>query len=96
METIDVVKKAIDHYGAESQMLVCIEEMSELMKELCKFQRYQDNVEHIAEEIADVEITLMQMKRLFDVHEDVEHWKAAKLKRLSDRIDDERREKSVF
>lgn len=40
----------------------------------------------IAEEIADVEIVLAQMKILHDCAEDVEQWKFRKLRRLKERM----------
>ena len=40
--------------------MVAIEEMSELTKELCKNGRGQENTNHIAEEIADVESSSAQ------------------------------------
>jgi len=68
------------------QQLVCIEEMSELTKELSKSQRGEDNRAHVAEEIADVEIMLAQMKIIFNCSEEVEEWKDKKLQRLAGRI----------
>ena len=35
--------RAIDSYGAQSQTLMVMEEMSELQKELCKHARGRDN-----------------------------------------------------
>lgn len=61
---MNVYEYALHHYGGELQTMVCIEEMSELTKELCKHARGESNVDAIAEEIADVEIMLAQMKML--------------------------------
>ncbi len=65
-------------YGQESEYRMCIEEMSELTKELCKLMRYSRNdkseendnkieeiKKHIIEETADVIICASQIKRLF-------------------------------
>lgn len=58
------------HYGFESQSRQCIEEMAELTKELCKYQRAETNAErnkafyNIACELADVEIMVQQLKYL--------------------------------
>ena len=41
--------------------------MSELTKELCKELRDRGNVEDIADELADVEITLAQIKMIYDI-----------------------------
>lgn len=83
---VDVCREALEKYGAESQTLMLFEEMSELIKELCKHARGEDNVRFIAEEIADVEIVLEQMKILHDCAEDVEQWKFRKLRRLKERL----------
>ncbi len=75
---IQVYDKLTLAWGKESQMRLCIEEMSELTKELCKFMRYSLNEqsqendaklkqikENIIEETADVLICASQIKRLF-------------------------------
>lgn len=78
----EVYKEAIDTFGDISQMMMVIEEMAELQKEISKNFRGEKNITHIAEEIADVEIMLEQMKLLFDISKDVEVWREAKTKRL--------------
>ena len=65
---------------------MAIEEMSELAKELCKRCRGRDNVEAIAEEIADVEIMLQQMVMMFDCAGQVETFRRYKLERLAERL----------
>jgi len=57
-----IYKLALKGYGLEKQMVKCVEELSELQKELCKYILGQGNLEHITEEIANVEIMLDQMK----------------------------------
>ena len=61
----DILRSAIDTYGAVMQITVAFEEMSELQKELCKHLRGSGSQENIAEEIADVEILMEQMKMIF-------------------------------
>lgn len=68
--------------GATSKM-----DEIKLKKELCKCLRGETNIGHIAEEIADVEIMLGQMKLLFDIEEMVESYKRHKLARLGERIE---------
>ena len=70
---------AIETFGEDLQIAVTIEEMAELTKELCKAQRVTfvargglgdgliDNHDEIAEEIADVQIALVEMILLFGV-----------------------------
>ena len=83
----EILKNALKHYGANSQRIVAIEEMSELIKELCKVSRGEENIEHIAEEIADVRIMLDQMEILFDCREQVELIESGKLERLRKRLE---------
>lgn len=86
MEEKEVIRAALDTFGFEHQAIVTIEEMSELQKELCKMLRGNANLDHIAEEIADVEIMLLQMVQLFEIAPTVEKWKEYKLRRLASRI----------
>ena len=82
----EILKKALQHYGANLQLIVAIEEMSELTKELCKVSRGEENIAHIAEEIADVRIMLDQMEILFDCRKQLELMESEKLKRLLERM----------
>ena len=66
-----VMKEAIQTYGKQNQIMVVIEEMSELTKELSKNYRGNGNVSAISEEIADVQITLAQLQMIFDNREEV-------------------------
>lgn len=71
--------------GREHQILVAIEELSELQKELTKHLRNDSytNNKKITEEIADVEICIDQLKRFFDQDNQlVQFIKDYKLKRL--------------
>ena len=60
-----IFNQAIDFFGFESQKIMAIEEMSELTKELTKELRNRGNVENIADELADVEIMLAQLKIIY-------------------------------
>jgi DNA-directed RNA polymerase sigma subunit (sigma70/sigma32) len=77
---------AVNLFGLGNQIDMCIEEMSELTKELLKFKRGKDNIEQICEEIADVEITIEQMKLTFDKENKVNKYTQEKLIRLENRI----------
>lgn len=81
-----VYEEAIAFFGDESQKIMAIEEMSELTKELTKELRNRGNVENIADELADVEIMLAQLKKIYDIHETVERHKEFKLNRLHNSI----------
>ena len=92
-------EKAIYVFGEDPQIDMMIEEMSELTKALLKYRRWKrfggnsrtsgEYVEAIAEEIADVDIVLTQMMKLFRCSGSVSKYKAAKLDRLANRIDAE-------
>ncbi len=82
----ETYRQAIEKWGAEEQICMVFEEMAELQKELCKKLRGKENTIEIAEEIADVEIMLEQMKLLFDIEEGVEKYKKFKLERLEKRV----------
>lgn len=84
----DLYEKVIAECGCKHQIIVCIEELSELQKELCKELRYGCNISNIAEEIADVTIMLEQMKGMFNCSETVDKIKVQKLERLKQRLED--------
>lgn len=88
MNDIEIMQKAIDTYGDETQSMVCMEEMAELTKELVKYWRGADNVEEIAEEIADVYITLCELQLIFGITDKtIRGYKECKLKRLRKSLD---------
>lgn len=82
-----VLQRALDTYGSNLQIVVTMEEMSELQKELCKYLRGKYSPASIAEEIADVEIMLEQMKMLFCCADDVRAVRSRKVDRLRNRIE---------
>jgi len=69
-------------------MKMLLEEMSELQKEICKSWCGADNVDHIAEEIADVEIMLDQLKMMTGSVDMVKTIREKKLRRLEQRLDE--------
>lgn len=93
-ETV-ILKQALDTYGAEAQTLMMFEETAELQKELCKHARGRDNRDHIAEEIADVLIMLEQMMLLHDCEDAVIYFRRRKIKRLAERLKEEKDEKDI-
>lgn len=91
-----IYKKALSKYGIELQMLVCIEECSELIKALTKYRRIietdsayskcENAVKNIAEEIADVKIMIEQVTMALDIHGEVNRQQMIKLERLEHRL----------
>ena len=87
--TNPVLKRALETWGEEAQMLMVVEEMSELMKEILKnINRKKNNIDEIIEETADVEIMLEQLKENYKIAEKVETYKAEKIKLIAKRLDD--------
>lgn len=89
MKKKDVYNKAKSTWGIDAQVTKAIEELSELQKELCKFLLDDGNMVHIAEEMADAEIMIEQLKLIFENKKAVKVVKKAKIQRLSDRLDEE-------
>ncbi len=87
-----ICRNAVDTWGNASQMLMVVEEMSELQKAICKIFRGQGNLESVAEEIADVEVTALQLKMMFDLEEEVAKFKREKLAQLEKKIEKAKRE----
>jgi len=83
----EVLQRALDTYGSLPQIVMVFEEMSELQKELCKYLRGKYSPASIAEEIADVEIMIEQMKMLFCCTDDVRNERRRKVERLKERLD---------
>lgn len=93
----DIYERALKTFGVENQMIKCVEELSELQKELCKHSLGQGNVEHIIEEIADVEIMIDQMKKGLGISfYSVDKVKKEKLNRLNERLDREEDKRSKY
>lgn len=81
-----VYEKFIEVYGIKSQMRMCIEEMSELTKELCKLERNWDTAKrqeienNIREEIADV-LNMAEQLEYFFGEEEIEKIRKYKIDR---------------
>lgn len=85
-EMIAIYESAISLYGTQLQSIVALEELSELQKEICKMQRGCGNAEHLAEEIADVQIMLWQLTMMHNLT-NVTDYVHAKTARLAVRIE---------
>ena len=87
MIDISVVEKSIDIYGVDMQSTVCMEECAELIQAISKEKRGMHNENHLAEEIADVEICIEMIKQMFDVRQEVvDAWIYTKQKRVIERM----------
>lgn len=81
-----VYLNALIAYGDRAQMIVALEELSELQKEICKILRGGEDISHLAEEIADATIMLEQLRLMFSINEDVCRFMDAKVMRLDERL----------
>ena len=85
MRTIkeDTVKEAIDFYGANIQATICMEECAELIQCI----RGKSNIDHLAEEMADVCICIEALKQIYGISdEQMQFWIDFKQKRIEDRM----------
>lgn len=81
-----ICQLAVNVYGKTSQCTVCMERWQSSPRSSPKNLRGQDNAAHIAEEIADVEIMLEQLKLMFSIRDEVTQQRTVKLQRLDNRI----------
>ena len=76
----EAIRKIADHYGLNAQLNVATEELAELIQAIARFRRVdeRDMLELairknlVAEEMADVEVMLAQIKYLMKIDERVE------------------------
>lgn len=86
----EVYDYAVKKYGAENQLYVAIEEMSELTKEICKSLRFSKPKfkRKVTEEMADCLIMFDQIKMIYNISDDdLEMWRLDKMVRLKDRLE---------
>lgn len=93
-EEIQIMQRAIDKYGVQSQVDKLVEECSELIKAVLKLRYAKPTgVEHdilidaVSEETADVEIMLEQVHMIYRNDEKVAEYREKKLERLKHRMD---------
>jgi NTP pyrophosphatase (non-canonical NTP hydrolase) len=79
---------AIKAFGRFAQMDMLVEESAELIQAVNKYKRDLNilTAANLAEEIADVEIMIEQIKDIVNLDDTIKKYKAEKLKRLSDKL----------
>lgn len=91
------IREQAEQFGLENRMLQCTEECGELIQALCKYKRITQgdktcNIDlihaeyMIAEEIADIEICIEQLKYLMCNKGEVNRIKHEKVKRTEQRL----------
>ena len=61
----EILLAALNKWGIDAQINMCIEEMAELTQALNKYRRGKWSRERVVEELADVDIALRQMIIVF-------------------------------
>ena len=82
---MQLYKQLIKTFGSRYQILIAIEELSELQKELIKYLRNKNNQDHISEEMADVDIMLYQLRLIFKNDKKIDQYIKKKTKRTQQR-----------
>ena len=83
----NVVKKSIEHYGANLQTVVCMEECAELIQAVSKMKRGKDNRDNLIEEIADVMICIEILKQVYGISDnEIQNYVCQKQNRSIERM----------
>jgi len=84
----EILQKAIQTWGKEAQVLMVLEEMAELQKEILKnINRGKENLAEMVDEITDVEIMLTQLKMIYGVTDQVQNHRPEKLEKIEKRLE---------
>jgi NTP pyrophosphatase (non-canonical NTP hydrolase) len=73
---------AVNAWGVDAQLLMGVEECTELAHAILKYLRNPDKFPQVIEEIADVELMLEQLHLMFPIRIEVDAVKEQKLDRL--------------
>ena len=83
----NVVKKSIEHYGADLQTVVCMEECAELIQAVSKMKRGKDNRDNLIEEMADVMICIEILKQVYGISDnEIQNYVCQKQNRSIERM----------
>lgn len=84
-----ILKAAIAHFGEERQLSKAVEESAELIQAILKYKEDNENhklIDHLCEEIADVEVMLEQLKLITGMRSFIAWHKGEKILRLEQTI----------
>ena len=82
-----IVSDSINHYGANLQTTVCMEELAELIQAISKEKRGKSDKNHLSEEMADVLICIEILKQVYSVTDaELQEWIDKKQGRIDERM----------
>lgn len=92
------IKYIANHYGLEKQLVKSLEELEELKAEIKSYIQYPDDylLYRLADEMADAEIMISQLKMLLNLSDAVEEVKENKIARQLGRIEAEKSATNQF
>lgn len=71
----EIVARSLERYGNGMQLVVCMEELSELTQAISKEIRGKGDRDNTIEEMADVLICIEIIKQVFEItDEDIDSW----------------------
>ena len=83
----EILEKAIQTWGKEAQVLMVLEEMAELQKEILKnINRGKENLMELIDETTDVEIMLTQLKMIYGIEDAVKNHRSEKIEKIEERL----------
>ncbi len=91
MTETEILRANIAQHGTDEELTVAAEECAELIHVISKIKRYGlrehvNHLNHLAEEIADVEIMIAQIKMIYNCTRLVDIWKEIKLERIEKQL----------
>mgnify|MGYP002517013730 CR=1 FL=1 len=87
-EQNDILKKSIEFNGIETERVIIMEELSELIQEVSKQYRGKGIAMHLLEEMADVYICLEELKLMTGINNhDIEAAMSVKYERIKNDIE---------
>lgn len=102
----DKIKKIVDFYGIESQARQTMEECAELIQALNKYLRVSGEnrpasektaaIMSIAEEIADVQVTICQIKEYFQLEKEVAEIIKSKIDRTIEKMNENKERFTMY
>lgn len=82
-----IVERSIEYYGKDLQLVTSIEECGELIQAISKEIRGKSDINHVAEEVADVLICIEIVKQVCGISDKrIQDWIDAKQERLVRRM----------